>query len=285
VRIGNPGTVPGTPLALAAAGRDVWAATRDRVVQFSSTGATGIVDATGGVGSVTAAGVDAQGRLWLAGAGTSGIQKVGGNVVETGSDLRLLTLSSGAAWLADTGATSVTQVGLGDLASALPIPVAGPVGALGDAYGRIWVASRNGAVTVLNGDGSRSSLSAPDVTPGTVGIAPSNGVWFLSESGALDRIDPRTDPSVAVGGRYARHPVHIRAGREAAGIGAAAGTDSIWVLSRAERSLTRIGTSGVGNPKVTARVVFPAVPGHLAVGDHVAWVDVPSTRRVYPITF
>jgi hypothetical protein len=35
----------------------------------------------------------------------------------------------------------------------------------------------------------------------------------------------------------------------------------------------------------TAQVRFPAPPGRVAVGDHVVWVDIPSTGQIYPITF
>ena len=38
---------------------------------------------------------------------------------------------------------------------------------------------------------ARITAAAPNVNAGTVGVAQSNGVWFLSSSGRLDRIDLR----------------------------------------------------------------------------------------------
>ena len=40
-----------------------------------------------------------------------------------------------------------------------------------------------------------------------------------------------------------------------------------------------------GNNKPVARIQLPAPPRHLAVADQLAWVDVPGTGRVYPISF
>jgi streptogramin lyase len=108
-------------------------------------------------------------------------------------------------------------------------------------------------------------------------------VWFLSSSGRLDRIDPRVQ--VAVAGHYKAHLANVHVGAGAGGIGAQPTGDAIWVLSRADHTLTRIGTNGSTDEQVTAKIVFSATPGHLAVGDHVAWVDIPTTHEVYPITF
>jgi hypothetical protein len=162
--------------------------------------------------------------------------------------------------------------------------VAGPVVALGNEYARTWVAGQDGTVTVLDTDGSNDPLAAPNVTPGTVGITSSDGVWFLSSTGQLDRIDPR-GPPVAVAGRYKGHLAGVRVGAGTGGIGSSPNSHAIWVLSRADRTLTRIGTIGATDEQTTGQITFTATPGHLAVGDHVVWVDIPTTHQVFSITF
>ena len=123
--------------------------------------------------------------------------------------------------------------------------------------------------------------------PGTVGVVPSNGVWFLSSDGTLNRIDPRaTINGKPVPGHYiaahgARSASAMAPPRSAPG----RATDAIWVLSPGSKSLLRIGTQGPSDGKITARITFSATPGHLAVGDHVVWVDIPSAKIVIPISY
>ena len=81
--------------------------------------------------------------------------------------------------------------------------------------------------------------------------------------------------------RSAQHPFS----GGASAIGAWPGTHAIWVLSPGSKSLVRIGTQAPDDGKITARITFSATPGHLAVGDHVVWVDFPSAKTVIPISY
>jgi hypothetical protein len=283
VHIGTPRTLSSAVLAIAAAGQSAWIATDNQLTELGGASGIDVINHATTPGPATAAAVDGRGRVWLAGIGGKGVSQASPSLILAGGDSRAVTIGPTAAWIAGSDPNNVGRVDLGGLGEPQPIPVTGPIATLGDEYARTWVPSRAGAVTVLDDDGSRDALAAPDVTAGTVGIAQSNGVWFLSSSGALNRIDPRQN--VAVGGRYNGHLARARVGAGAGGIGAAPNSNSIWVLSRAERTLTRIGTNGSTDEQVTAQIVFSATPGHLAVGDHVAWVDIPTTHEVYPITF
>jgi hypothetical protein len=235
-------------------------------------------------GAATGAALDPHGRVWLTGlGGGSGASQSGPNIVLAGRDSRAIAIGSTAAWIIGGNPGSIGRVDLGVLGAPQPISVPSPVAALGTAYARSWVAAADGTVKVLDDNGSTDQLAAPNVTPGTVGITSSDGVWFLSSTGQLDRINPIAGK--AVGGRYSGHLAQVRVGAGAGGIGSTPGNEAIWVLSRADRTLTRIGTNGPTNEKVSAQVTFSAIPGHLAVGDHVAWVDIPTTHQVFAITF
>ena len=287
VAAGSAKTLPGTPLALAADGHDVWAATDDKLTQVAAGSSPQVVDQQAGPGPPSALAVDADRRLWLAGVGSSGVQKVpaNSNAVETGGDTNLLALDSGVAWIGARGANTVTRASLDSLQTTSD-PVSGPVAAFGVAFARLWVAAADGRVTVLDQDGGRNALPAPNVAPGTVGVVPSNGVWFVSSDGTLNRIDPRlTINGAPVTGHYVEHPVSLRIAGGASAAGAWPGTNAIWVLSPATRSLVRVGTQGTQDGKITAQITFSVEPRHLAVGDHVVWVDIPSAHSVVPITY
>jgi hypothetical protein len=283
VHVGTPTTLASAVLAIAAAGQNAWIATDGRLTELGGASGTDVVNHATTPGPATAAAVDGRGRVWLAGLGGKGISQTTPSLILAGGDSRALTIGSTAAWIVAGNPNTVGRVDLGGLGASQPIAVTGPIATLGDAYARTWVASRNGAVSVLGDDGSHDALPAPNVTAGTVGVAESNGVWFLSSSGRLDRIDPRVQ--VAVAGHYKAHLAPVRVGGGAGGLGSAPNSNSIWVLSRADRTLTRIGTNGSTDEQVTAKIAFSATPGHLAVGDHMAWVDIPTTHEVYPITF
>ncbi len=279
-------TLPDTPLALAPDTGDTWVATRDRLFQLAAANGTQIADQRPSPGPASALGVDARGRVWVAGAGGSSVaRQATRTVIATGSGTNLLAFDSQSAWVATRGTSTVTRVDLGSLSGA-PEPVTGPIEALGTAYGRLWVASDDGHVTVLDSDGHRDALPAPTVLPGTVGVVPSNGVWFVSSDGTLNRIDPRaTINGKPVPGHYIAHMVPLSIGGGASAIGAWPETNAIWVLSPESKSLVRIGTQGAADGKITAQIKFSATPGHLAVGDHVVWVDIPSAKVVIPISY
>jgi serine/threonine protein kinase len=286
VAAGAPKAIGDTPVALAPDTGDAWAATRGQLIQLAAGGGTQIVDQQSYSGPATALAVDARSRLWLTGIGRpDGVHPAKGNVIEAGQGTNLLALDSQAAWIGTRGASTIVRADLGSLSSA-PHPVTGPLATFGVGFARVWAAASDGRVTVLDADGNRNAVPAPNVAPGTVGVVPSNGVWFVSSDGTLNRMDPRTAlPEVKSSGHYVLHPVsqHIDGGATA--VGAWPDTNAIWILSRASRSLVRVATQGAEDGKITARVTFGADPGHLAVGDHVVWVDIPSAHEVIPITY
>ena len=279
-------TLPDAPAALAPDTADTWAATRDRLFQIAAASGTRIANQKPSPGPAAALGVDARGRVWVAGAGGNSVaHQAGNNVITTGAGTNLLALDSQAGWVATRGTSTVTRVDLGSLSGA-PESVTGPIAALGTAFGRLWVAFNAGHVTVLDADGHHDALPAPDVEPGTVGVAPSNGVWFVSSNGTLNRIDPRTSINgQPVPGHYVEHRVSLSVRGGASAVGAWPGINAIWVLSPGSRSLVEIGTQVPNDGKIIAEVTFSATPGHLAVGDHVVWVDFPSAKAVIPISY
>ena len=279
-------TLPDAPVALAPDTADTWGATRDRLFQIAAAGGTQIANQKPSPGPAAALGVDARGRVWVVGAGGNGVaHQAQSNVIATGAGTNLLALDSQAGWVAARGTSTVTRVDLRSLSGA-PESVTGQIGAFGTAFGRLWVASDDGHVTVLDADGHHDALDAPDVEPGTVGVVPSNGVWFVSSRGALNLIDPRLSINgQPVTGHYVEHAVNRRVSGGASAVGAWPGTNAIWVLSPGSKSLVEIATGGSRNGKIIAKVTFSATPGHLAVGDHVVWVDIPSAKAVIPISY
>ncbi len=285
VTAGSPKAIGDTPLALAPDTGDAWAATRGQLVQLAAGDGTQIVDQQSYSGPAAALAVDPRSRLWVTGVGRpDGVHLAKGNVIEAGQGTNLIAIDSQAAWIATRGSSTIVRADLGSL-SAAPHPVTGPLSAFGVAFARVWAVASDGRVTVLDADGNRDAVPAPNVTPGTVGVVPSNGVWFVSSDGTLNRMDPRTNlAEVKSSGHYVLHPVPLRV-EGATAVGAWRDTNAIWILSRASRSLVRVGTRGADDGKITARVTFGGTPGHLAVGDHVVWVDIPSAHEVIPITY
>ena len=286
VTAGSPKAIGAEPLALAPDTGDTWAATHDHLIELATGGGTQIVGQQSAPGPATALAVDPRSRVWAAGVGQSdGAQAAKGNVVEAGQGTNLLAIDSQAAWIGTRGAGTVIRADLGSLQSASH-SVTGPLAAFGIGFARLWAASSDGHVTVLDADGARDAVAAPNVASGTVGVAASNGVWFVSSGGTLNRMDPRTTlPAVSASGHYVLHPVSLRIDGGASAVGAWPNTNAIWILSRGTRSLVRVGTQGADDGKITARVTFGAEPGHLAVGDHVVWVDIPSAHEVIPISY
>ena len=279
---GNPIRFAGSATALAADGRHAWLISPGRLAKIGDGGAPQPISLPGDPTSVA---VDPSGRVWMTGVGATGVSVFDPNTGQRtsapgGTGPNLIAISADAAWLAKSGATSISRVPLAG-GDAQVIPVADPISALGEAFGRVWVAPERGAVTVLNDDGTHNPPAGPVISPGTLGIASSNGVWFLSSS--LTRVDPRAQ--AATGGVYAAHRDQAPVGSIPAAIGALDNDSSIWVLSKGDLTLRRIATSGADNNRVIATVTFPATPGELAVGDHILWVDVPSTNMIYPIRF
>ena len=150
VTVHSAQTLPDAPLALAPDTGDTWAATGDRLFQISAASGTQIADQRPSPGPASALGVDARGRVWVVGAGGNSVaRQAADNVIATGAGTNLLALDSQAGWVAARGSNTVTRVDLGSL-SGTPEPVTGPIAAYGTAFGRLWVASDDGHVTVLD---------------------------------------------------------------------------------------------------------------------------------------
>jgi serine/threonine protein kinase len=278
----NPIKLAATPAGIAADGKHAWVIAPGRLIELDAGGARPPITIAGRPTNVA---VDARGRVWMTGVGAGGVAVFDPHsrqttTVNAGTSPNLIALTASAAWLARSGEATITRV---PLAGGAPqtIAVGRPIAALGAAFGRLWVAPATGAVVVINDDGSRNALAGPVIPPGTVGISHSNGVWFLSM--ALTRVDPRTQAATA--GVYTAHANQAPVGPVPAGIGALDGDDSIWVLTKGDRSVRRIATTGADNNHVLATVIFPATPGGLAVGDHIIWIEVPGTALIYPIRF
>ncbi len=279
---GNQIQLAAAPAGLATDGTRAWAIAPGRLFELRAGGGAVSIPLDGDPTNVA---VDSRGRVWVTLKGHAGATIVDPlthrpTSVRTAVTPDLIAMSATAAWLARKGGTTVERVPL-DAGAARTIDVPRPIAALGAANGRIWVAPASGAVTVIDDNGRLDGTQGPAIAPSTVEIAQSNGVWFLSSS--LTRVDPRR--KFAIGATYAVHPDQAPIGNGPLGIGALDHDNTIWVLTKDDRTLRRIGTIQPHNNQTTARVVFPGTPGDLAVGDHVLWVDVPATKTVYPIGF
>ena len=142
-----------------------------------------------------------------------------------------------------------------------------------------------GAVRVLGAGGRPDAVASPPVAGAVVAGGPSHGVWFAGAIAGsrtqLTRIDPRAE----VARRTSRGRVYDAPAVPPPFAGApsdlAAGTDSMWLA--AGRAVTHLDTNG--NARKTGAVTFPAPVGRLALGDGVLWVAVPSSGRVYRVSF
>ncbi len=288
----NPGT---TPVGLAADGVDVWVAEpeRGRVVRVGPDGSGASFTVAGHPDHVA---VDALGHVWVTPTGPAQVTMLDPatgrqTAVAVGRGPRAIAISAGAAWVADTAQGAVTRIDLRSLATQT-IPVPSSPAAIGSAYGRVWVAGSDGSVTVLDESGQSDDTAGPTVPPTVLGIAHSDGVWFLSAVGAvpgkLTRVNPIKSTAVIAGGRarYVAHPDQGVVGTDPAGITAsgAAADHTVWVTSAGDRSLRRIGTSAPHDKQTLTHIAFPRPPGPVAVGDQGAWVEIPSTGQLYLVT-
>ena len=287
VAVHSAQTLPDAPLALAPDTADTWAATGDRLFQISAASGTQIADQRPSPGPASALGVDVRGRVWVAGAGgNSVVRQAADNVIATGAGTNLFALDSHSALdrrprheHGDPRRPRIARRRARYRSPGRSRRTGPPSPGCGSppttATSPCWTA------TV-----SRDALPAPNVVPGTVGVVPSNGVWFVSSDGTLNRIDPRTTINgTPVTGHYVEHPVPLHRqrrrlrGRRVAGHERDLGAQPRVEVTRADRD------ARPGDGKITARITFSATPGHLAVGDHVVWVDFPSAKTVIPISY
>ncbi len=136
-----------------------------------------------------------------------------------------LAVSTDAVWAGASGSTDIARVNVSTLAPTT-ITAPNPAGAMGEAYGRLWVASADGSLSALD-DSGKPILKGPQLPADTVAVGHSNGVWFVAASGTMTRVDPRTQ--VATGGTYVSthrpvprrrpHPRHRLLRAQAPGLG------------------------------------------------------------------
>ena len=180
------GTNPGQ---LWADGADVYVAGGHEALKVSPDGSTETLKTDG---SPTDIAVDKSGRVWVT---ESQPNKV---LVFSGATSRGIPLSSAPSaialqlaggWIAAAGSNAITRVDMSSLAPS-QVSVPDPVAAIGEAYGRLWVAAANGTLSALDESG-KPTLPGPQLPPHTLAVGHSDGVWFMSAAGSLTRVDPR----------------------------------------------------------------------------------------------
>jgi hypothetical protein len=191
-----------------------------------------------------------------------------------------LAVSPDAVWAAASGATSIARINSSTLAPST-VTVPNPVGAMGEAYGRLWVASPDGSLSALD-DTGKPTLKGPTLPANTVAVGHSNGVWFVAASGTMTRVDPRTQ--VAQNGTYTSHPNQFHVANPIPDVASFEPGHLIWVGSKSDQTVIRVGTQPPQNNKAVTTIQFHAEPGHVAVDGGGLWVAVPSQNKIYRVT-
>jgi streptogramin lyase len=194
----------------------------------------------------------------------------------------LLAVSQDAVWVGASGSANIARINSKTLTPST-ITAPNPVGAMGEAYGRLWVASSDGALSALD-DTGKPTLKGPQLPGNTVAVGHSNGVWFAAAAGPLTRVDPRTSPNIATNGTYAAHPNQFHIADPLPDIASFEPKHLIWVGSRSDETVVEVGTQAPNNNKAVTTLHFHAQPGHLAVDAGGLWVSVPSQHKVYQVT-
>ena len=285
----------GTPAGLVVAGGDAWVAdsTHNMLVRVRANGSQ--VRIPVGRDPVAVALDRSTGDLWVVNAGSGDVTVVDGSgrvlrpSIKVGADPTAVSVGSGAAWVANGGDGTVTRIDSRSFA-ARPVDLgAGPT-AIADEYGRLWVGKRDLSITVLSGDGV---LNGRVRLPGTrmpLAISASNGVWVVRAGGGLSKVDPRTDVAVVKTPPY-QYAVHSDApavGADPRDIDALEGSlndNTIWVISKSDRLLSRIATMPPRNNQVLTAVRLGKAPDHVAVAPHVVWVSDPGQNALYEVTY
>ncbi len=283
VTVGSPVTLPFAPTAMASQGDGVWVAGASTVALI---GAGGVQRTLPVAGTPKGIALDPRGQIWVSGAKPNTVTVLEQHKdIPTGPDPGAITITNHAAWVLTAGANAATRIPLTtETPQSIPLPAPGV--AVGQAYGRVWIACADGSVRAFGTGGKPDPVAAPSI-PGVVGIAPAFGVWFLSSDGGLTRVNPQKSAEVNVGGhaQYREYQHQGQAGSDAVGLGSAGENgDVIWALSRGDRNLTAIGSHDPNTAKTVAKIHFGAEPGQLAVGAGVVWVSVPSAKLLYPIS-
>ncbi len=127
------------------------------------------------------------------------------------------------------------------------------------AAGSAWVsdAERNSLVQIDLGTNTVTGRQRISAAPCEILVA-DRSLWIVTQSGVVDRVDPRTGKVVA------RIPVGATSYEAAAAFG------SIWVSNRSDGTLTRIDPS---TNKVIDTVAVPDVqPGGIVAADGALWI-------------
>ena len=191
-----------------------------------------------------------------------------------------LAVSTDAVWAGASGSTDIARVNVSTLAPTT-ITAPNPAGAMGEAYGRLWVASADGSLSALD-DSGKPILKGPQLPADTVAVGHSNGVWFVAASGTMTRVDPRTQ--VATGGTYVVHTGQFHVADPIPDIASFEPKHLVWVGSKSDETVIRVGTAGAQNNRAVTTIQFHAPPGHLAVDTGGLWVAVPSQNKLYRVT-
>ena len=277
------------PAGLAAEGPTVWAAdaSHGRVVALATDVPARSITVGGHPDSVA---MDPLGRVWVTNTGDRQVTVLDpgsgrSERVTVGLDPGQVAISGGAAWVLNRGEDSISRIDLNTLQPAR-IGLRARPDALVAAYARIWVATDDGAVTVLDRDGRQNSIEGPRLPSNAVAGAASDGVWFLgpgSGTGAtLTRIDPRTTRATRVDGRLRYAEPANQPSVAGQPIDMAASSDHS-ILVGAGDTLTVLGTNGDDDRRVVGTVRFGATVGRVAVADRRGWVGLPAGDRIYQI--
>jgi serine/threonine protein kinase/sugar lactone lactonase YvrE len=266
-------------------GPTVLVTTSDGVRRVGTSGATTTFATPGHPTDVAK---DPTGKVWVAETSPNAVVVFNAN----GSRIRqislgamspaILAVSTDAVWVGASGSANIARINAESLTPST-ITAPNPVGAMGEAYGRLWVASPDGTLSALD-DSGKPTLKGPQLPPNTVAVGHSDGVWFAAASGRLTRVDPRTSPTIAVNGTYAKHANQFHIADPLPDIASFAPKHLIWVGSGSDQTVVHLATAGAQNNRAVTTIQFHAEPGHLAVDSGGLWVSVPSQNKIYQVT-
>ncbi len=265
-------------------GSTVLVTTSDGVRRVGTNGATTTFATPGHPTDVAE---DPTGKVWVAETSPNAVVVFNTNGSRRGeikldSSPAFLAVSQDAVWVAASGSTSITRINSSTLTPS-SVTAPNPVGAMGEAYGRLWVASPDGTLSALD-DNGKPTLKGPQLPRNTVAVGHSDGVWFAAANGSLTRVDPRTSPDVATNGTYAEHAKQFHIADPLPDIASFEPKHLIWVGSGSDQTVVRLATAGAQNNKAVTTIQFHAQPGHLAVDGSGLWVSVPSQNKIYQVT-
>jgi YVTN family beta-propeller protein len=212
------------------------------------------------------------GNLWVVNRDSGDVTVVdeNGNYVRrsivVGSQPSAIAIGYHAAWVADSGESTVTRIGLDDF-SATHIPVGAAPTAVETYDKRVWVALRDGSVKVLSAIDATNDGAVPRLLAAGVPVALATtppDIWVVREAagglGGLTGIDSRTSTAARTNKPYVYRaflPTGAFAGydpRDVTTLGGGGRDNTIWVISTYDHRLNRIDTSNPGHLRVLASI-------------------------------